>query len=94
MLSRRTSGSRALDYELFLRLFPKARTVRHVSVEVARAVYHQDAKSIRGMRKQIVEFMQVKHRYATKLALTPTPAREAVRRDQSTRNHQDHLNGA
>lgn len=61
-----------LDYELFLRLFPKARAVRHVSIEVARAVYHQDAKSIRGMRKQIIEFMRVKHRYATKLALTPT----------------------
>ena len=60
-----------LDYELFLRLFPKARKVRHLSIDVAHAVYHQDAKSIRGMRKQIVEFMQVKHRYAAKLALSP-----------------------
>jgi glycosyltransferase involved in cell wall biosynthesis len=61
-----------LDYELFLRMFPRARKVRHVSHEVARAVYHQDAKSIRGMRKQIVEFMQVKHRYASKLSLSAT----------------------
>jgi glycosyltransferase involved in cell wall biosynthesis len=61
-----------LDYELFLRMFPRAREVRHVRHEVARAVYHDDAKSIRGMRKQIVEFMQVKHRYASKLSLSAT----------------------
>jgi hypothetical protein len=60
-----------LDYELFLRLFPRARGVRHISEDIAHAVYHQDAKSIRGMRKQIVEFMQVKQRYAAKLSLGP-----------------------
>lgn len=59
-----------LDYELFLRMFPRARKVVHVRHDVAHAVYHQDAKSIRGMRKQIVEFMQVKHRYASKLSLS------------------------
>ena len=61
-----------LDYELYLRMFPRARKVRHISHEVARAVYHDDAKSIRGMRKQIVEFMQVKHRYASTLPLSLT----------------------
>src|SRR5258705_11415739 len=59
-----------LDYELFLRMFPRARKVVHVRHHVAHAVYHQDAKSIRGMRKQIVASMQVKHRYASKLSLS------------------------
>jgi glycosyltransferase involved in cell wall biosynthesis len=59
-----------LDYELFLRMFPRARKVVHVRHDVAHAVYHHDAKSIRGMRKQIIEFMQVKHRYASKLSLS------------------------
>jgi len=61
-----------LDYELFLRMFGRARKIERVSDEVARAVYHLDAKSIRGMRKQIVEFMQIKRRYARELAFSPT----------------------
>ena len=48
----------------------RARKVVHVRHDVAHAVYHHDAKSIRGMRKQIIEFMQVKHRYASKLSLS------------------------
>ena len=54
-----------------LRMFPRARKVRHISADIAHAVYHQDAKSIRGMRKQIIEFMQVKHRYANEVRLGP-----------------------
>jgi glycosyltransferase involved in cell wall biosynthesis len=57
----------ALDYELFLRMFERARRVERVPDEVARAVYHMDAKSIRGMRRQIVELMQIKRRYARRL---------------------------
>ncbi|HEX7702934.1 MAG TPA: glycosyltransferase family 2 protein [Kofleriaceae bacterium] len=59
-----------LDYELFLRMFPRARKVRRLEQEIARAVYHLDAKSIRGMRKQIGEITHVKRRYARELKLS------------------------
>lgn len=60
-----------LDYELWLRMFPKARKIQYVPEAFACATYHADAKSIRGMYTQVRELCRVKRRYARILALGP-----------------------
>lgn len=61
----------ALDYDLMLRLFERARRVRHLTVPLAHMTFHADAKSIRAMGPQIREAVAIKR--AHEAALRPGP---------------------
>jgi glycosyltransferase involved in cell wall biosynthesis len=54
----------ALDYDLFIRLFQKARRVRRVPRTLACMTFHPDAKSTRAMLRQIREATRLKAEYA------------------------------
>jgi glycosyltransferase involved in cell wall biosynthesis len=54
----------AMDYELWLRMFPAARATRHVDLIVASARYHADAKSVASLGRQISEVCAIKLRGA------------------------------
>jgi glycosyltransferase involved in cell wall biosynthesis len=58
-----------MDYELWLRMFPRARRIRYVPDHFACATYHADAKSIQGMWDQIREVCALKRRYGEAYAL-------------------------
>jgi GT2 family glycosyltransferase len=59
----------ALDYDLWLRMFPRARGIRWVAEPLACARFHADAKSISGVREQVRELGALKklHRPAYRL---------------------------
>jgi glycosyltransferase involved in cell wall biosynthesis len=59
----------AMDYDLWIRLFERARRTRYVRVHVSCARYHADAKSIRAMGAHILESIRVKHAAAARLQL-------------------------
>jgi glycosyltransferase involved in cell wall biosynthesis len=61
----------ALDYDLWLRMFPAARAVRYVPEVFAHATYHPNSKSISGMLPHIREVWQVKRRHWRKFRLSP-----------------------
>jgi glycosyltransferase involved in cell wall biosynthesis len=50
----------AMDYDLWLRMFPAARATRHLDVVVASARYHADAKSVAALGPQILEACRIK----------------------------------
>jgi glycosyltransferase involved in cell wall biosynthesis len=50
----------ALDYDLWLRMFPRARAIRYLDRELACATYHAGAKSIAGLGRQVRELAAVK----------------------------------
>lgn len=50
----------ALDYDLWLRMFPRARATRYVDRELACATYHEGAKSIAGLWRQVRELDALK----------------------------------
>ncbi len=54
----------AMDYDLWLRMFPLARAMRFLPRPLACATFHGGAKSIRGMRNQIEEIAALKRAYA------------------------------
>jgi glycosyltransferase involved in cell wall biosynthesis len=58
-----------MDYDLWIRMWSRARRTRHVPELWANATYHDDAKSVRNMNLQIRETITVKRRYAPKLRL-------------------------
>jgi glycosyltransferase involved in cell wall biosynthesis len=58
----------AMDYELWIRLFERARKVKYVAETFAHATYHDQAKSVGGMWKQIREFGEIKERHSELLA--------------------------
>lgn len=58
-----------MDYELWIRMFEAARGTRYVPEVVACARYHQDAKSVAAMGKQIRELFGVKREHARRLGL-------------------------
>lgn len=60
-----------MDYELWIRLFAAARATRYIPHVIACARFHEDAKSIAAMGKQIREAHAVKKRAARKLGLGP-----------------------
>ena len=60
-----------MDYELWIRLFAAARATRYVPQVIACARYHEDAKSIAAMGKQIREALHVKRAGARRLSLGP-----------------------
>jgi glycosyltransferase involved in cell wall biosynthesis len=55
----------ALDYDLWLRMFPRARRARYLDRELACATYHADAKSIAGLWLQVRELHEVKRAHRT-----------------------------
>jgi glycosyltransferase involved in cell wall biosynthesis len=57
----------AMDLDLWMRLFPAARRVAYVAEPLACLRCHEDAKTYRGMLKQIREVGQIKRRYAPSL---------------------------
>jgi len=54
----------AMDYDLWLRMFPLAGAFRFLPRPLACATFHAGAKSIRGMRRQIDEIVMLKRAYA------------------------------
>ena len=60
-----------MDYELWIRLFSAARSTRYVAADIACARYHENAKSVAAMGKQIRELYRVKRDNARKLSLGP-----------------------
>ena len=60
-----------MDYELWIRMFARARATRYIPDVIAHARYHADAKSVASMGKQIREVYRVKRSGASKLALGP-----------------------
>lgn len=68
----------ALDYDLMVRLFARARRIRYVPRTLAHMTFHVDAKSIRSMRAQIREAVSIKRRYATALRLGVVPRARLV----------------
>jgi hypothetical protein len=65
----RTELHFALDYELFLRMFARARAVRRVQRTLACMTFHEGAKSTRAMAPQIREVARVKAEGAALLRL-------------------------
>lgn len=61
----------ALDYELWMRLFPRARAIRRVDRTLACMSFHPGAKSTYAMLPQIREAAREKLRYARGLGLDP-----------------------
>jgi len=61
----------ALDYELWLRMFTRARTC-YLPQVLACARYHPAAKTIRNMSTHIRELVRVKARYASVFRLSPS----------------------
>ncbi len=59
----------AMDYDLWLRMFPRARAIRFVDRVLACATFHPDAKSIAGMRKQVRELAALKRHHLPEFQL-------------------------
>jgi GT2 family glycosyltransferase len=57
----------ALDYELWLRMFARARRIRRIDRTLACMTFHADAKSTRSMVPQIREVARVKREHARAL---------------------------
>ena len=60
----------AMDYDLWIRMWRRARRTRYVPETWVHATYHADAKSVRHMREQIRETIALKRRYAPGLGLS------------------------
>ncbi|BDG09653.1 glycosyltransferase family 2 protein [Anaeromyxobacter paludicola] len=61
----------ALDYDLWLRLFARARKVERLPFTVARMTFHAGAKSVAAMGTQIAEAVALKRAFARGLRLSP-----------------------
>lgn len=59
----------ALDYELWLRMFPLARRIERFHEVVALVTAHPSAKSIASMGEQVAETTRIKREYAARLGL-------------------------
>lgn len=59
----------ALDYDLWLRMFPRARGLRYLPAPLACATFHADAKSIAGVGAQVRELSSLKRRYRASFPL-------------------------
>jgi glycosyltransferase involved in cell wall biosynthesis len=59
----------AMDYELWLRMFPAARRSVHIDRVIACARYHADAKSVAALGPQIVEACRIKLAAAKRLSV-------------------------
>lgn len=61
----------AMDLELWLRMLPAARRVVYLAEPLACLRCHDEAKTYRGMLKQIREIRQIKRQYAPRFAPDP-----------------------
>lgn len=59
----------AMDYDLWLRMFPRARAISFLDRVLACASFHKGAKSITGMGKQIAELLAIKRLHAPSFEL-------------------------
>ena len=59
----------AMDYDLWVRMFSRARHTRYVARPIACARYHDDAKSVNAMGAQIREVCRIKARHALRMRL-------------------------
>jgi glycosyltransferase involved in cell wall biosynthesis len=57
----------AMDFDLWLRMFPKARHVEYVPEVLSSVRCHEDAKTYRGMLEQIGEVRRLKREHAPRL---------------------------
>jgi hypothetical protein len=60
----------AVDYDLWPRMFPRARRIRYVPEVFACAAFHAGAGSVFGIGRQIRELRAIKRRYAPLFPLT------------------------
>ncbi len=67
----RTDLHYGLDYELWLRMFPRARRIRRLERPLACMTFHADAKSTRAMLPQIREVRRLKAEHARVNGLGP-----------------------
>ena len=67
----RTTLHWAPDYDLWLRLFPRAREVRYISGWLACTRFHAGAKSVYGITNQFQEIRAIKRHYAKSFELGP-----------------------
>ncbi len=67
----RTDLHLAMDYDLWLRMFPRARAIRFVDRVLAHATFHEGAKSISRLGEQVRELAMLKrlHRAEFELGL-------------------------
>jgi glycosyltransferase involved in cell wall biosynthesis len=65
----RTDLHYALDYELWLRMFPRAREICYLRRTLACATYHTGAKSVAFMARHIRETVAIKREYQRKFGL-------------------------
>jgi glycosyltransferase involved in cell wall biosynthesis len=60
-----------MDYDLWIRMFERARKAEYLPALLSCTTSHQDAKTIRGMLHQIHEVGQIKRRHAPRFHLGP-----------------------
>jgi len=60
----------ALDYDLWLRMFPRARATRYLDRELACATYHAEAKSVAGLWQQVRELAALKRSHRREFQLS------------------------
>jgi glycosyltransferase involved in cell wall biosynthesis len=65
-----TSMDLVMDYDLWMRMFPRARRYRYLPRLLACATAHDDAKSFRQVRATVETLDAVKRRYRRQFALT------------------------
>lgn len=59
----------AMDYDLWLRMFPRARSVRRLERTLACATFHPGAKSVSGMWRQVRELGDIKRAHRLRIQL-------------------------
>lgn len=67
----RTELHWAMDYDLWLRLWPRARATRYLPRTLAFQTFHPGAKTIRGMLTQIREVGRLKREHRRRIPLGP-----------------------
>ncbi len=60
----------AVDYDLWPRMFPRARKIRYVPEVFACAAFHPGAASVFGLWKQVRELCLIKQRYAAQFPMS------------------------
>jgi glycosyltransferase involved in cell wall biosynthesis len=61
----------AMDYDLWIRLFERARHVTYLPRVLATTTSHHDAKTIRYMLRQVHEVLRIKRAHAPRFGLSP-----------------------
>lgn len=67
----RTDLHLALDYDLWIRMWERARTVRYVPQTLAMATHHEDAKTARALFSQVNELTRLKLAHGRRIGMGP-----------------------